>query len=118
MNQTTIKIFHNPSCSKSRQALQLLREREIEPQIVEYIRTPPDAATLSDLLDLLGLEPRELMRQQEKEYKQAGLGDSSLSRDQLIAAMVQHPRIIQRPIVVSGNKAAIGRPPEQILEIL
>jgi arsenate reductase len=112
------KIYHNPRCSKSRQTLQLLRDKAVEPEIVEYLKTPPSAAELSHILELLGLEPRQLMRRQEKEYKENGLDDSSLSREQLIAAMVAHPKLIERPIVITGKKAAIGRPPESVLDIL
>lgn len=114
----TTKIYHNPRCSKSRQTLELLRDRQIEPEIVEYLKTPPSAAELAQLLDLLGLEPRQLMRTKEPEYKQNGLNDPSLGRDQLIAAMVAHPKLIERPIVVKDGKAAIGRPPETVLDIL
>jgi arsenate reductase len=114
----TVKIYHNPRCSKSRQTLQLLTDRDIEPQIVEYLKTPPSAAELDKLLKMLGLEPRELMRRKEKEYKELGLEDPDLSRDALIKAMVEHPKLIERPIVVSGKRAALGRPPEDVLEIL
>jgi len=111
-------IYHNPRCSKSRQTLELLNERGIEAQVVEYLQTPPDAATLQGILDMLGIEPRQLMRSNEPEYRDLNLDDASLSREQLIAAMVSHPRLIQRPIVVRGDKAALGRPPEQVLGIL
>jgi len=114
----TITIYPNPRCSKSRQALALLQENSVEPQIVEYLKTPPDAATLEKLLDMLGLEPRELMRTKEKEYRENELGNPDLSRDALIAAMVAHPKLIERPIVVKDNKAALGRPPEAVLDIL
>jgi len=114
----TITIYHNPRCSKSRQALALLQENSVEPQIVEYLKTPPDAATLEKLLDMLGLEPRELMRTKEKEYRENELANPDLSRDALIAAMVAHPKLIERPIVVKDNKAALGRPPEAVLDIL
>jgi arsenate reductase len=113
-----VTIYHNPRCSKSRQALQLLRERGTEPEVVEYLKTPPDAPTLSRLLDLLGLEPRELMRSKEAEYEAGGLDDPSLSRDALIAAMVAHPKLIERPIVIKGDKAVLGRPPERVVDIL
>jgi arsenate reductase len=113
-----VTIYHNPRCSKSRQTLQLLREKGVEPDIVEYLKTPPDAPTLTAILDMLGLEPRELMRKKEAEYKQQGLDDPSLSRDALIAAMVAHPKLIERPIVVKGDKAALGRPPEEVLKVL
>lgn len=114
----TITIYHNPRCSKSRQALALLQENSVEPQIVEYLKTPPDAATLEKLLDMLGLEPREFMRTKEKEYRENELANPDLSRDALIAAMVAHPKLIERPIVVKDNKAALGRPPEAVLDIL
>jgi len=114
----TVTIYHNPRCSKSRATLELLGTNGIEPRVVEYLDTPPDAATLGRLLDWLGLEPRELMRTQEAEYRAAGLDDPALTRAQLIAAMVQYPKLIERPIVVCGGKAAIGRPPEKVLEIL
>ena len=114
----SIKIFHNPRCSKSRQTLQLLRDKGVEPEIVEYLQAPPDRATLERILDMLGMEPRELMRTKEKEYKEAGLDDPELTRDQLIDGMLSHPKLIERPIVVKGSKARLGRPPEQVLEIV
>jgi arsenate reductase len=114
----TVRIYHNPRCSKSRQTLQLLQERDATPEIVEYLTTPPDAATLAELLDLLGLQPRDLMRKKEAEYRESGADDPDLGRDELIALMVRHPKLIERPIVVANGKAAIGRPPEQVLEIL
>jgi arsenate reductase len=114
----TVRIYHNPRCSKSRQTLQLLEAQSVTPEVVEYLKTPPDAETLAELLDLLGLEPRELMRKKEKEYKESGADNPDLSREQLIALMVAHPKLIERPIVVSGGKAAIGRPPESVLDIL
>lgn len=114
----SITIYHNPRCSKSREALQLLKDRQLEPAVVEYLKTPPDAATLRQLLDMLGLRPRELMRRKEKLYKALGLDDPSLSDEALIAAMVANPVLIERPIVVTGGKAALGRPPQQVLDIL
>ncbi len=114
----SVTIYHNPRCSKSRQTMQLLVENRIEPEVVEYLKTPPDRATLEHLLELLGLEPRELMRRKEKEYKELGLDNPELSRDQLIDAMLAHPKLIERPIVVSNGKATIGRPPESVLDIL
>lgn len=113
-----VTIYHNPRCAKSRQALGLLRERGIEPSIVEYLKTPPSAAELERILALLKLEPRQLMRQKEPEYKETGLDDPSRSRKALIQAMIEHPILIERPIVVSGRKAILGRPPEKVLEIL
>ncbi len=112
-----VTIYHNPKCSKSRQTLQLLRDNGVEPEIVEYLKTPPDAKTLATLLGMLGLKPRELMRTKEQEYKAAGLAQVS-DDAALIAAMVETPKLIERPIVVNGDKAALGRPPEQVLEIL
>jgi len=111
-------MYHNPRCSKSRQTLELLRARGIEPQIVEYLKTPPDAQQLGQILDMLGLEPRQLMRTGEAEYKENNLADTSLDRDALIQAMLEHPRLIQRPVVISNGKAVLGRPPEDVLEIL
>ncbi len=115
MNTT---IYHNPRCSKSRQTLQLLEQHGIQPEVVRYLETPPDEATLKALLDMLGLEPRQLMRQKETEYQALGLDNPELSYDSLIRAMVEHPKLIERPIVVKDGKAALGRPPEDVLEIL
>lgn len=115
----TITIYHNNRCSKSRDTLSLLQQKGIEPTIVAYLDTPPDAATLRGLLEKLGLaDARALMRKGEAEYKELNLADTSLSQDALIDAMVAHPKLIERPIVVNGNKAAIGRPPENVLTIL
>lgn len=114
----SVTIYHNPRCSKSRATLQLLADQNIEPEIVEYLKTPPDTKTLDDLLIRLGMEPRDLMRKNEDEYLANKLDDESLSRDQLIQAMIDHPKLIERPIVVANNKVAIGRPPEKVLDIL
>jgi arsenate reductase len=111
-------IYHNARCSKSRATLALLNEHGVEHDVIDYLVTPPSASELSHLLDLLGMEPRELMRREESEYLDHGLNDPGLTRDALIAAMVEHPRLIQRPIVVANGKAAIGRPPEAVLAIL
>lgn len=110
-------IYHNPRCSKSRQTLALLQEKGIAPQIVEYLKTPPDAATLKDLLKKLGIPAKALLRKGEDAYKELGLKDVE-DEGSLIAAMVAHPVLIERPIVVNGAKAAIGRPPEAVLDIL
>ena len=115
---TELVFYHNPRCGKSRQALALLQERGLQPKIVRYLETPPDAATLDRILKALGLEPRQLMRKQEAPYKELGLDDPSLSRAQLIKAMVEHPILIERPILTRGGKAALGRPPERVLTIL
>ncbi len=117
-NFQDVVIYHNPRCSKSRQALELLQARGIEPQVVEYLKTPPDSTQLENILKLLGLEPRELMRKGEAPYTENRLDDPSLERSQLIAAMVRHPILIERPIVLAGGRAALGRPPEKIVEIL
>jgi len=113
-----IVIYHNPRCSKSRATLQLLQERGIEPEIIEYLKTPPSAARLKELLAMLDLSPRELMRKGEEPYKTLGLRDAGLDDDTLVAAMVDNPILIERPIVVTDGKARLGRPPEQVLELL
>ena len=114
----TVTIYHNPRCSKSRQTLALLEENGVAPKVVPYLETPPDAATLGRILDMLDLEPRALMRRKETVYGENGLDDPALSRDALIAAMVAHPILIERPIVVAGDRAAVGRPPENVLGLL
>jgi arsenate reductase len=114
----SVEIFHNPRCSKSRQTLQLLQEKGIEPDVVEYLNTPPGRKTLEQVLKMLGMEPRDLMRKKEAEYKENGLDNPALSREQLIDAMIAHPKLIERPIVIKNGKAAIGRPPEKVLDIL
>jgi arsenate reductase len=114
----TVTIYHNPRCSKSRQTLALLEERGISPRVVDYLKTPPSAAELKAILKKLGLRPRDLMRKGEPRYAELGLKERDLDDDALIALMVANPILIERPIVVSGGKAAIGRPPESVLEIL
>lgn len=114
-----VTIYHNPRCSKSRETLALIKEQGIEPTIVHYLETPPDAATLKTLLKELGFtSARQLMRHKEDLYKELNLTDEALTEDQLIDAMINNPKLIERPIVVKGKKARIGRPPEQVLEIL
>jgi arsenate reductase len=115
---TDLTLYHNPRCSKSRGALELLEARGLTPTIVRYLETPPDAAQLRELLGKLGIGARELLRTGEDEYKALNLADASLSEAQLIAAMAAHPKLIERPILIAGDKAMIGRPPEKILEIL
>jgi arsenate reductase len=114
----SVTIYHNPRCSKSRATLHLLEARGIKPKIVDYLKTPPSASELKSILKKLGLKPRDLLRKGEPHYAELGLKERQLSDDQLIALMVANPILIERPIVVSGSKAAIGRPPEQVLEIL
>ncbi len=113
-----VTIYHNPRCSKSRQALQLLRGRGIEPEIVEYLKTPPSADEIEALLARLGTGPRALLRVKEAAYREAGMADEGLSRRALIDLMAANPVVIERPIVVSGDRAALGRPPENVLSIL
>ena len=113
-----VVIYHNPRCSKSRQTMGLLEERGIAPTVVEYLETPPSATKLKELLGLLGFAPRELMRKKEAPYKELDLGNEALSTDELVQAMVDNPILIERPIVESNGKAALGRPPESVLEIL
>jgi arsenate reductase len=114
----TVTIYHNPRCSKSRQTLELLRANNIEPDIIEYLDTPPDHRTLISLLDKLGIGARQLMRNKEQAYKDADLDNPDLSESELINAMVEQPKLIERPIVVIGDKAVLGRPPENVLKIL
>lgn len=114
-----VQIYHNPRCSKSRETLALLKDNGVEPDVVLYLDTPPDAATLKSLLKMLGMtSARGLMRQKEDLYKELNLADSVLSENALIEAMVAHPKLIERPIVVKNGQARIGRPPEQVLEII
>lgn len=115
---TDLTLYHNPRCSKSRAALDLLEARGLAPQVVRYLETPLDAAALQALLGKLGIGARQLLRTGEDEYKSLGLADSGLSEQQLIAAMASHPKLIERPVLVNGDKAVIGRPTEKLLEIL
>ncbi len=111
-------IYHNPRCSKSRAAMELLTDKGVEVNVVKYLDTPLDSAAITEILDMLGLEPRELMRKGEQAYKDNNLSDESLTSKQLIDAMVNNPILIERPIVVKNGKAAIGRPIENITDIL
>ena len=111
-----VVIWHNPRCSKSRATLALLEHHGIEPVIIPYLEQPPDAAELRRVLHLLGLGPAALIRRGEQPYKDLGL--ASASADELVAAMAAHPVLIERPVVIHGDRAALGRPPEQVLEIL
>lgn len=113
-----VTIYHNPRCSKSRQTLQLLQQQGIEPNVIEYLKNPPTQSELKTVLQKLGITPRELMRKKEAVYKEQQLNDASLSDSKLINAMLEHPVLIERPIVIVGSRAAIGRPPENVLEIL
>ena len=111
-------LYHNPRCSKSRQALALLEEKGIKPDIVLYLDAPPDEKTLRSVLKKLGIPARELLRKGEDEFKQLQLENTALTESDLITAMCTHPRLIERPIVINGNCAVIGRPPEKVLEII
>ncbi|MEX5331389.1 arsenate reductase (glutaredoxin) [Pseudomonas paraeruginosa] len=111
-------LLHNPRCSKSRAALELLEARGLQPQVVRYLETPPSATELKSILAKLGLPARQLLRTGEEEYKALGLDDASLGEEALIQAMAAHPRLIERPVLVAGDRAVIGRPPEKVLEIL
>ncbi len=113
-----ITIYHNPRCTKSRATLKLIEDRGLKPRVIEYLESPPGRAELEKILKRLRLEPRELMRRKEPEYRELGLDNPALSRAQLIAAMVKHPKLIERPIVLANRKAALGRPPENVLKIL
>ncbi len=115
---SNVTIYHNQRCSKSRATLALLQERGIEPRVIKYLENPPSTDELKAILEKLGLSPRELMRRKEAEYTALGLDNPQLEDDELIAAMVKHPKLIERPIVLAGGQAAIGRPPENVLEIL
>lgn len=112
----SITIYHNPKCSKSRATLALLREHGLKPQIIEYLRHPPSAEELKAIFRMLGARPRELLR--PKEAQEAGLDDPALGDDAIIAGMLAHPITIERPIVVVGDRARLGRPPERVLEII
>jgi len=114
----SVTMYHNPRCGKSRQALKLLQEHGVEPRIIEYLKTPPDAKTLKTILKKLGMEFRALMRRKEAPYKEQNLADEALGTDALIGSMVENPILIERPIVLANGKAALGRPPENVLEIL
>ena len=114
----SVTIFHNPRCSKSRQTLSLIQEKIIDINIIEYLKTPPDISQLKQILKKLGYEPRQLMRKSEQIYKDLDLGNENKTTEDLVIAMAQNPILIERPIVLSGEKAAIGRPPESVLNIL
>ena len=113
-----VVIYHNPRCSKSRLALKLLEEQGIAFEVVEYLKTPPSKQKLEEIIGLLNLTPRELMRTSESEYKNNNLDNPALTKDRLLDAMMEYPILIQRPIVIANGAARIGRPPEKVLEIL
>ncbi len=113
-----MKIYHNPKCRKSQQTLELIRQSGIEPEVIEYLKTPPSESELTAILEMLQLEPEELMRTGELIYKQLDIGNMQISREEKIALMIEHPKLIERPIVVKGNQAIIGRPPENVQSLL
>jgi arsenate reductase len=113
-----VTIYHNPRCAKSREALALLEARGISPRVIEYLKTPPDRATIAALLRKLGIPARDLVRRKEAEFATLGLDAAGVTEEALIDAMASHPRLIERPIVVVDRRARIGRPPEAVLEIL
>lgn len=115
---TTVTLYHNPRCSKSRQALQLLEDNGVKPTIVLYLETGPDEKEITGLLSKLGISARELLRKGEDAYKENKLADGSLSEQQLIMAMAKFPKLIERPIAVTGKQAVIGRPPENVLALI
>ena len=114
----TVTIYHNPRCSKSRATLALLEEKGVAPEIIEYLNTPPSREEMLRILDGLGMEPRDLMRKKEEPYAALGLSDTELSRDALIDAMLDNPILMERPVVAKDGKYAVGRPPENVLEII
>lgn len=113
-----ITIYHNPRCSKSRQTLQLIEESGQSPKVVEYLKTPPTAEELKKIIQLLGISPRALLRTKEAEYMAHGLDNMALDDDAIIEIMVNYPKLIERPIVINGQQAVIGRPPETVLELI
>ncbi len=113
-----VQIFYNPNCSKCRLTMDILNDKGVQTTVVEYLSTPPNTTKLNEVLNLLGLNPRELMRKHEAPYKENKLDNPDLSREQLIQAMIDNPILIERPIIINGNKATIGRPPERVLDIL
>lgn len=114
----TVTIYHNPRCTKSRETLELLKEHGITPHVVEYLNEPPTVQELESILEKLDMLPQDIMRTGEPEYKELGLFNARYTQEGLLALMVKHPKLIERPIVVNGDKAAIGRPPENVLSIL
>jgi len=115
---TKLQLYHNPQCSKSRQALELLRERGYSPEIIDYLQTPPDLASLKQLLAKLQLTAGDIVRKKEKEYLEFGLDREAVTDDEILAAIIKAPRLLERPILVHGDRAAIGRPTENLLPLL
>ena len=118
MSDDRLVIYHNPQCSKSRETLQILEDHECNPDIVEYLQQPPDSDELKRIIALLGISARDLLRTTETAYLEAGLDHASISENGIIEALCKYPVLLQRPIVVWGNKAVIGRPPSNVLLLL
>ena len=118
MSQKNLVIYHNARCSKSRETLQIIQSHDIEPEIIDYLDNPPDAAELKRIIALLGVQARDLMRTTEPVYRDADLDDDSLSDDEIIEAICEYPELLQRPIVIAGNRAVIGRPPTRVIELI
>jgi arsenate reductase len=118
MNESRLVMYHNPNCSKSRETLQILEDNQMSPDIIEYLEQPPTAQELKDVIKLLGVSVRDLLRTTEPVYREAGLDDDTLTDDEIIAAICEFPVLLQRPIVISGDTAVIGRPPTRVLEII
>ncbi len=118
MSHSAVTIYHNPRCTKSRQTLQLLRDSGVEPTVVEYLKEPPSAEELDALVKKLGIEPAELFRKKEALFKELGLAGKELSRDEALKTLAENPKLIERPVVVKGRKAVIGRPPENVNDLL
>ena len=118
MNNPKLVMYHNPRCSKSRETLQLLEERDLHPEIIDYLDEPPSPQELQNIIGMLGVSARDLLRTTEPVYRDADLDDDSLTDDEIIEAICEYPALLQRPIVVSGDKAVIGRPPVKVLDIV
>ena len=118
MSHDKIVIYHNPACSKSRETLQLLESHHCAPEIIDYLEDPPSPAELKRIVGLLGVSARDLMRTTEAVYRDAELDDDSLSDDEIIEAICEYPALLQRPIVIAGDRAVIGRPPTRVLDLI
>lgn len=115
---TSTEIWHNPRCTTSRKVLGMLEERGVSPRVTLYLETPPTRARLAEVIALMGIEPRALLRKKEELYKKLRLDDPAVTGEEIIDAMVAHPILIERPVVIRGKRAALGRPPEKVLDIL
>ena len=113
-----IKIYHNPRCSKSRKTLQIIRDHGIEPEVIEYLKTPPTESEIKKISNLLGLDPKRFVRTSENDFKENGLSEKISDNEAMFRLMAKFPKVIERPIVVSDDSAIIGRPPENVLKIL